>query len=1216
MELDATQTALSKEERERRRRDKLCFRCGKPGHMSKDCKQKPKEGQQYKNKQLRATAEFCATRGAYDTTGAMTPKKRSNERLRKLFKECTTLDDDEIEQELREEDSTEYGSAKSDWPAETPSMLAATNQESPTSDGYSSIEWENVTPEELVRKWTTLTNDEIDRTIGSDKEKTDHEEPDQEDFPAIDWTTIDRPIDPLDEEYGTQWVSLTPKKEQPHEIPETPQDNSPKDDDEADRYAAWLRQPDRKQLAELEAHQLNARILSKVKQGVKGCTHWNLECWDQAEPWEVHEFRCDKHPPQCRGCRQWLNEYFHELRRVSVKRLPGPYHGKCDYTWCLCKHFRGHPKHHEVLWIACYSNNCEIHHDNKYVAQYWPQVPIIVKENDTCPCWKLECPCRGYRKHPEHDAMHWTACFEEQCIVHYQGKLEGGRFPTPPNNLGAPRWAAKGIYLAATEVQRGRHLRLQARILSQPTQVMVDSGATGNYMNPGFMKKLGLLGKAKAVPEPIAGLNGENLGTLSITTESGTVPMVVLGHVERLNFDIIPTGRYDVVLGIPWLKNHNPAIDWKTGSLQFNCKCPRQDQSQGESGTLRRVRSKGIDDNAKRLRGEPRKAATGQRATTAVLAAIKPLQRMAMMELPGWAPEQDSDYADILTPDDISEFSQDEIPEETDSESERTWDHGPRPRTALAATQTQDTGTKTNLDLNKLPQEYHGYRILFEQPKQYTLPKHGRHDHKIPLKEGTSPACKKLYQLSEKETPILKEYIDKELSFGKIRPSKSPAGHGLLFVPKKDGSLRPCIDYRPLNAITIKDRYPLPLIHEIQDQIRGAKWFTKLDITDAYNHIRIADGEEWKTAFRTKFGHFEYLVMPFGLTNAPASFQRFINEVLQEYLHSFVIAYLDDILIFSKEKEEHVQHVSKVLKKLQEANIKLKLKKCEFHVQETEFLGHWISAEGIHMDQNKVNAILEWPQPENVKQVQQFIGLVNYYRRFIGGYAGIMHSLFALLKKEKEFGWDEGCDKAFKEVKQRIASAPILVQSDPEKEKTLETDASDYAIGMRLTQPGDDGKPRPIAFYSRKLIQAELNYDIHDKELLAIVVAFKVWRVYLEGAKHTIIVKTDHKNLTFFTTTKELTRRQARWAETLSQFDFKIVHCKGTENGQADALSRRPDYEIQGKTIEPAILRQQEDGSLTYNHHTLAATIELNEDPLIQEIAEATKKRQNHSRNA
>jgi hypothetical protein len=169
---------------------------------------------------------------------------------------------------------------------------------------------------------------------------------------------------------------------------------------------------------------------------------------------------CDKHPIQCRRCGKWLNEYFHELRKLSEKRLPGPYHRKCNYDWCLCRHFQGHLRHEEVLWITCYSNNCSTHHDNKYMAQYWPQIPAVVRENDTCPCWKLKCSCRGYRRHLEHDAMHWTACFEEQCIVHYQGKLEGGRFPTPPNNLRAPRWAAKGIYLAATEVQRGRHLQL------------------------------------------------------------------------------------------------------------------------------------------------------------------------------------------------------------------------------------------------------------------------------------------------------------------------------------------------------------------------------------------------------------------------------------------------------------------------------------------------------------------------------------------------------------------------------------------------------------------------------------------------------------------------------------------------------------------------------------------------------------------------------------
>jgi len=264
-----------------------------------------------------------------------------------------------------------------------------------------------------------------------------------------------------------------------------------------------------------------------------------------------------------------------------------------------------------------------------------------------------------------------------------------------------------------------------------------------------------------------------------------------------------------------------------------------------------------------------------------------------------------------------------------------------------------------------------------------------------------------------------------------------------------------------------------------------------------------------------------------------------------------------------------MEHVKTVLEKLHHAKLRLRLKKCEFHVQETDFLGHRITYEGIQTDYNKVQAIQEWPVPTNLRELQQFIGMVNYYRRYINNYAQGMGPLFQLLKKQTSFKWEKEQQRAFEEAKSKLTTAPLLVQHDPEKETTIETDASDYAIGARMTQPGPNGKPRPVAFYSRKLIQAELNYDIHDKELLAIVTAFRVWRPYLEGAKHTIIVKTDHKNLTYFTTTKELTRRQARWSETLSQYDFKIIHCKGSENGQADALSRRPDYEIQGKTIEP-----------------------------------------------
>ncbi|KAF7137056.1 hypothetical protein CNMCM5793_006907 [Aspergillus hiratsukae] len=524
---------------------------------------------------------------------------------------------------------------------------------------------------------------------------------------------------------------------------------------------------------------------------------------------------------------------------------------------------------------------------------------------------------------------------------------------------------------------------------------MVDSGATGNYMHPRFKDQLKILGIKKAQPEPILGLNGENLGTHLLTDESGPVTMIVMGHIERINFDIVPLGRYDVVLGIPWLRNHNPRINWKTGSLQFtNCNCPREDRIQGETGTLRRARSKENDEsNAKRFRGKP--GTQKQQKTviaTTVLAAVAPLQRQLLVDQMGWAPMDDDEYVTTLFPE--------EIPESSTDEGHRS--EGSR---ELAATST---------DQDSLPEEHEQYRGLFKRSAQCTLPAHGKHDHHIPIQEGKTLACRKLYQMSEKESAALKAYIDEQLSLGKIRPSTSPAGHGVLFVPKKDGGLRLCMDYRPLNAITIKDRYPLPLIHEIQDRIRGTQWFTKLDITDAYNHIRIAEGEEWKTAFRTKYGHFEYLVMPFGLTNAPASFQRFIDEVLRKYLHLFVIAYLDDILVFSKDKNEHIEHVNKVLKELQENNIRLKLLKCEFHVQETEFLGHWISTSGIHVEQNKVRAIRDWPQPKNVKGLQQFIGLINYYRRFITGYAKVMQPLFALLKKEAKFEWQGEHEEAKK----------------------------------------------------------------------------------------------------------------------------------------------------------------------------------------------------------
>ncbi|GME31604.1 hypothetical protein GTA08_BOTSDO14299, partial [Neofusicoccum parvum] len=247
----------------------------------------------------------------------------------------------------------------------------------------------------------------------------------------------------------------------------------------------------------------------------------------------------------------------------------------------------------------------------------------------------------------------------------------------------------------------------------------------------------------------------------------------------------------------------------------------------------------------------------------------------------------------------------------------------------------------------------------------------------------TKPAYKPIYSLSEKEIEALRDYIEKNLERGYIRPSTSSAGYPILFVPKKNSKLRLCVDYRQLNDITIKNRYPLPRIDELQDKLRKAKYFTKLDLREGYHLVRIKEGEEWKTAFRTRLGLYEYTVMPFGLTNAPATFQNLVNDTLREYLDIFCMAYLDDILIFSETLEEHKKHVRKVLEALQAKNLSIAPEKCEWHVQRTEFLGFIITPGHVGMDDAKLDSIREWPVPKTIKEVQSFLGFANFYRKFI-----------------------------------------------------------------------------------------------------------------------------------------------------------------------------------------------------------------------------------------
>ncbi len=283
----------------------------------------------------------------------------------------------------------------------------------------------------------------------------------------------------------------------------------------------------------------------------------------------------------------------------------------------------------------------------------------------------------------------------------------------------------------------------------------------------------------------------------------------------------------------------------------------------------------------------------------------------------------------------------------------------------------------------KLPAEYEEYRDVFEKKNVDTLPQHRLYDCGIELQEGAQPPFGPIYSLSQNELIALRVYLDENLAKNFIQHSKSLAGAPILFVKKKDSSLRMCVDYRGLNKVTIKNRYPLPLIPGLLDQLGRAKIHTKIDLRGAYNLVRIKEGDEWKMAFRTRYGHFEYNVMPFGLTNALAIFQHLMNDVFRKFLDDFVVCYLDDILVFSKNEEEHINHVWLVLEKLRTAGLYAKLEKCVFHQPQVEFLGYIIFGEGLSMDPKKIQTVTEWKKSAIVRDVQCFFSFANFYRIFI-----------------------------------------------------------------------------------------------------------------------------------------------------------------------------------------------------------------------------------------
>src|SRR4051812_38317216 len=312
----------------------------------------------------------------------------------------------------------------------------------------------------------------------------------------------------------------------------------------------------------------------------------------------------------------------------------------------------------------------------------------------------------------------------------------------------------------------------------------------------------------------------------------------------------------------------------------------------------------------------------------------------------------------------------------------------------------------------------------------------------VDLMPGTAPISGRPYKMAPRELAELKIQLETLLAKGFIRPRSSPWGCPVLFVMKKDGTERMCVDYRPLNLVTIKNKYPLPRINDLYDQLAGSSVFSKMDLRLGYHQIKIRNEDIPKTAFTTRYGLYEYIVMSFGLTNAPATFSRLMNSIFMEYLDKFVVIYLDDIFIYSKNEEEHAEHLRLVLMKLREHRLYAKFSKCEFWLPEVTYLGHVISAKGIAVNPERVQAVLDWTPPESVKQVRSFIGLASYCRRFVENFSKVAKPLTELLKKDKKFLWTPKCEYSFQELKRRLTSAPILVQPDFTKDFVIYCDAS------------------------------------------------------------------------------------------------------------------------------------------------------------------------------
>lgn len=653
-------------------------------------------------------------------------------------------------------------------------------------------------------------------------------------------------------------------------------------------------------------------------------------------------------------------------------------------------------------------------------------------------------------------------------------------------------------------------LHLQGVMCNIPVRILIDGGCTHDVISRQFVQQAQIPTTISKQQTTLTTADGK-VTTIPREKTTRYEHLYIGEHREQRRFHVADI-HYDVILGKPWLTHHNPHINWRTHVITL----PENEEQPAQQLIA-------LDDCTR---------------------GTYEINCLTATQFGHWINRNQA----------INIF-------------------------VAHVRQVEDNSNSTAIDIDKIEldstltasQQQQTHNMLrefqfdvFAEPTG--LPPHRNVDHHIPIIPGSSPTARSPYPASPPETAEAVRQIKHGIEQGWIQPSTSPYSAPVLFVKKKNGTLRMCIDYRALNNITIKNKYPLPRIADLLDRLSGARYFTSLDLRSGYHQLRIDPADVQKTAFSTSFGHYEYTVMPFGLTNAPASFQQLMNDILRPHLNTFVIVYLDDILIFSRTFDDHIRQVQQVLRLLRDNQLHCNMEKCSFVKCSQEYLGHVVDQNGLHTDPRKTAPIAEWPTPRSVTDVQQFMGLANYFRKFIPHFASVAAPLTDLLRGDNkiQFIMTIAALRAFDKLKQLLTSTPILALPDFSLPFIVTVDACGFGLGAMLSQI-QDGKERVIAFESRKLRDTERLWSPHEQEGAALVYALKTWRHYLDGHKFTVY--TDHQPLKYLLTQPKLNQRQARWVAQIQSFDLDIIHKPGRLNAVADALSRRPDYALDINTI-------------------------------------------------